>query len=123
MEVFTYVIIGLLSGLFMGTIGIGGASIVIPLLIKTGFSFMEALTLTLVIQLLPTSLLGVYEYRKHIRIIPTLIFALGSFFGIYAGSLLVTKKVLSEKTLYKIFTVTISSISILYIYRHFILES
>lgn len=102
MNYLTYIIIGLLSGISMGAIGIGAGMISMPLLILSGLSLNKAVAITMVMQLLPQSIPGVINYWKDIIWIYALLVVFGSILGVYLGSYLTTNKILKEKLLYKI---------------------
>ena len=94
-----YLLIGILSGVSMGIIGVGAGMLTIPLLLYTGLSVQEAVATSLIIQLLPQSLPGVMLYwnKKVINlklIIISAFLLIGSLIGIYIGSYLVTKNMM-----------------------------
>ena len=103
-QVLVYILIGCITGLSMGTTGVGAGLIAIPLLVYSGLGVKEAVATTMVMQLLPQSLPGVLHYRPHIRWVPSLLVIVGSVLGIWAGSVLVTKNHLTEKTMYRLLT-------------------
>ena len=59
-----YLLIGVLSGVSMGIIGVGAGMITIPLLLYTGLSVQQAVATSLIIQLLPQSLPGCLLYTS-----------------------------------------------------------
>lgn len=113
-----YFLIGSITGISMGTLGVGAGIISIPLMIKTGLTIKEAVAAGMVMQLLPQSIGGVYNYRKSIVWIPTILLILGSVFGIWIGSYMVNKNLISEKYLYKMLTI-ILFISTIYFYYNY----
>jgi len=104
-----YVLIGILSGISMGTIGIGAGIITMPLLILTGMSVNKAVGCILLMQLLPQSLPGVliYHREKNIEYESAFIVILGSILGIIIGSLLISHKIVDEPMCYKIITLVL----------------
>ena len=83
-----YLIIGLLSGFFLGMIGIGAGLFTIPVLIMTGLSINEATITALIIQLLPQTIPGVIIYfnKKMIKldiVYISLLILIGSFIGVW----------------------------------------
>jgi uncharacterized protein len=78
---------GLVAGTLSGMIGIGGATIIIPVLVFLGFDQKMAQGTTLFVMLPPISLLAVMQYYKagHINMkiatIVAVFFFLGAFFG------------------------------------------
>ena len=105
-------LIGIFCGISMGSIGIGGGVIVMPLLVLYGISFKTAVAAIMVMQLFPQSILGVINYYKDINWYISLIILIGSFIGIYIGSYIVSNNYISELTIFKILTIMLIIISI-----------
>ncbi len=111
--VLTLVVIGLVSGMLSGLIGIGGGIIIVPALVFfLAFSQKAAQGTSLGILLLPVGILGVLQYYKqgHIDVGVVLIVSLGFLIGNYFGSKLALS--LPEGTLKKIFAVFMILIAI-----------
>ena len=121
MEYILYTLIGVLSGISMGTIGIGAGIITIPLLILTGMDINTAVGCVLLMQLLPQSLPGVIVYHReeYIHYESAFVVILGSILGIFIGSLLISYKVLTEEMCYKIITLVLIITTIMFIKQHF----
>ena len=121
MEYILYTLIGALSGISMGTIGIGAGIITIPLLILTGMDMNTAVGCVLLMQLLPQSLPGVIVYHReeYIHYESAFVVILGSILGIFIGSLLISYKVLTEEMCYKIITLVLIITTIMFIKQHF----
>jgi len=113
-----FLIIGSLAGISMGSIGIGAGLITMPLLIYSGLSIPQAVASAMVMQLLPQSAPGVYHYWNDILWTPTIFVVIGSIIGIWIGSIITTKKYISENTLYKIITVFLFISSIYFYVKH-----
>lgn len=100
------IIIGLLSGLLAGVLGVGGAIIVIPALVFIfGMSQHEAQGTSLAFMLPPIGILATWNYYKegYVNWKVALILAVLFFIGAYFGSKLAVD--LSDKLLRKIFGV------------------
>ena len=100
-----YFLIGAISGVSMGIIGVGAGMLTIPLLLYTGLSVQQAVATSLIIQLLPQSLPGVMLYVKKgvinwKLVIISVFLVLGSLVGIYLGSYLVTHDIITTCLLY-----------------------
>ena len=122
-----YIILGFVSGLFLGSIGIGAGLLTIPVLIKTGLTIKESVVISLIVQLIPQTIPGVIAYynQKLIRVdivYIALLIMLGSFFGVYIGANASIKNYISNKLLYRILTIVlfISSIYLYYNYWNYI---
>lgn len=81
-------VVGLLSGMLSGLIGVGGGIIIVPaLIILLGFSQQQAQGTSLGILLLPVGLLAVYNYYKKgfidikVVLIMSVAFVIGGWFG------------------------------------------
>ena len=100
-----YFLIGALSGISMGIVGVGAGMLTIPLLIYSGLSLQESVGISLIMQLLPQSLPGVMLYYNegnitYTTIIIALFVVFGSLLGIYLGSYLVNKNYVNLKFMY-----------------------
>ena len=115
-----YIMIGLISGISTGIIGIGAGILTNPLLIYSGMSLHTAVGCSLVMQLLPQSLPGVllYNSKNYINWIDSIVVVIGSSIGIFIGSWLATNNYISEKIAYKIMTILLIVISIIFTYQH-----
>ena len=98
-------LIGLIVGISMGATGIGAGLITVPLLIGSGVSFKEAVSATMVMQLLPQSFFGVKNYWNEINWSLSLRIIFTSIIGIFFGSKIVTDNIISELFMYKILTI------------------
>ena len=116
-----YTFIGVLSGISMGTIGIGAGIITIPLLIISGMDMNTAVGCVLLMQLLPQSLPGVIVYHRegYIHYESAFVVILGSILGIFIGSLLISYKVLTEEICYKIITFILIITTMMFIKQNF----
>ena len=100
-----YFLIGTISGLSMGIVGVGAGMLTIPLLIYTGLTMKQSVGISLIMQLLPQSLPGVIMYYKNgainLSIILIAMFVvIGSLVGIYMGSYLVHNDFVNLKSMY-----------------------
>jgi uncharacterized protein len=98
-----YLAAGALSGVAMGMIGVGGEAILVPLLLWLGMSVKEAVAVTLVLQLVPQTLPGVYMYYREgfVKWKPCLAVILGSLVGVTLGAYVATRAWVPEAVLYK----------------------
>jgi uncharacterized membrane protein YfcA len=81
--------LGLTAGVLSGMFGIGGGLVIVPALVWIfGFDIKTAVGTSLFVILLPTGLLGVWEYWKigNLRIAAGLWIAIGLFCGAYFGA-------------------------------------
>ena len=100
-----YFLIGALSGISMGVIGVGAGMLTIPLLLYSGLTLHESVGISLIMQLLPQSLPGVILYYKEGSITITtatiaMFVVIGSLIGIYFGSYLVHNNYINLKFMY-----------------------
>jgi len=113
MNVFFYLLLGLVTGIFSGLIGIGGAIIIIPALVLLfGLSQHAAQGTTLALMVPPIGLLAAWTYYKQGFVdfkIAGLI-CLGFFFGGLVGAKFATD--IPEDILRKIFGVILLAASL-----------
>jgi uncharacterized membrane protein YfcA len=92
MEYTLLIAIGIMIGIFSGLLGIGGAIILIPILVYGfGYTQVQATGTSLVALLLPVGALGVWQYYKsgliqNQNIKVGLIVAVGMFAGTFIGA-------------------------------------
>ncbi len=92
MNPFLYITLGLVAGIFGGLFGIGGGSIIIPVLVYLfAFSQHQAQGTTLAAMIPPIGLLAAYQYWKAGNVnVPVAVFiCIGFFVGGYIGGGLV----------------------------------
>lgn len=112
--------IGLVSGYFIGLVGIGAGVIMIPMLLYAGFTLQQAVAAGLFLQLIPQSLPAVYMYYKTNNFLfwESLILVVGSTVGTLLGAYQSSHGWLSKRTLYIIlFTLMVVS-SVYVFYKH-----
>ena len=110
----TFVCIGLFAGILMGFIGIGGGVIMIPLLLKSGLSMLEAVAITLVLQTVPQGLPALIQYNKmgHVNWGKAILVVVGSTFGMTLGAYVATKQFIPENIVKKGFAVLVTLIGL-----------
>jgi uncharacterized membrane protein YfcA len=99
-------VIGIITGVMAGMLGIGGGLVVIPALVMVmGMSQQSAQGTSLAMMLPPIGIIAVYNYYKagHVDIRFALLLAAAFIFGSYFGSKLAIK--LPTEVLKKIFGV------------------
>lgn len=113
-----YVVIGVVAGILSGLLGIGGATIIIPILVFIyGFSQQQAQGTTLALLLLPLGILAIVPYYQQgyidVKVAPLL--AIGFVFGGYVGARVATS--LPSATLGKIFGVVLVLLGLRFLLR------
>lgn len=78
----------------------------------------QAVATAMVMQLLPQSAPGVYNYWKDILWIPSLLVVLGSILGIWFGSYIVRQKIVSNRFLYRTITIFLFVSSVYFFITH-----
>jgi uncharacterized protein len=111
-EVVKMFVLGLAAGVLSGLFGIGGGLVIVPALVLIfGFDTKMAIGTSLFVILLPTGLLGVWEYWKNgdLKIAAGLWIALGVFFGAYFGAKLAgTLSAIAMRRLYAVFLLAVA---------------
>ena len=113
MNIFLYILLGLVAGIFSGLIGIGGAIIIIPVLVLLfGLSQHTAQGTTLALMVPPIGLLAALAYYKQGFV--DLKIAAFICVGFFIGGLLGAKFAIGipEQLLKKIFGVVLLAVSI-----------
>lgn len=97
-----YFIIGIISGFFIGLVGIGAGVIVVPGLTLAGMTIKQAVTTGLFLQAIPQTLPGFFLFRKkgHFELGPTLVVLLGSLIGVFAGAYIHYEEAISDRNVY-----------------------
>ena len=113
-----YLTIGIVTGISMGSTGMGAGLISMPLLIYSGLTIKESVAVAMVMQLFPQSIPGVINYWNNIKWIPTIFVIIGSIFGIWLGSYLVKNNILTEKIMYRIITIFLFITTIYFYLKH-----
>lgn len=106
-------VIGVITGVMAGMLGIGGGLVVIPALVMImGMSQQTAQGTSLAMMLPPIGILAAYNYYKagHVDIKFALLLAVAFIVGSYFGSKLAIK--LPQETLKKIFGIFLLLVSI-----------
>ena len=104
MSISLYIALGLLAGICSGFLGLGGGTIIIPVLVYAfGLTQHQAQGTTLALMVPPVGLLAVlkYYYEGNVNIQIAIFVCLGFFFGGLLGAYLVTP--VPEPILKKIF--------------------
>jgi uncharacterized membrane protein YfcA len=112
-ETIQFIILGLAAGILSGLLGIGGAIIIVPILVYFfGFDQKMAQGTTLAMLLPPVGLLGVWQYYNagNVNLKVAGIMCIGLFVGAYFGGYLANQ--VSSDTLRKFFGVVLLLVSI-----------
>ena len=89
LNIFLYVLLGLVAGVMSGLLGIGGGLIIVPALVfMFGLSQHAAQGTTLALMIPPIGLLAAWAYYKggHVDVKMAAFICLGFFFGGYLGA-------------------------------------
>ncbi|MEJ5264433.1 MAG: sulfite exporter TauE/SafE family protein [Bacteroidales bacterium] len=107
------IVTGLIAGFVSGTLGVGGAIIIVPFLVYLlGMHQHEAQGTSLLVLVLPVGILALINYAKSgyvnykYAIVLVIMFVIGSYFG---SKLAIA---LPEKTLQKIFALLLLGVAI-----------
>lgn len=103
MNYLLFIVIGLVTGISIGIIGIGAGILMMPLLIASGVPIHTAVATGLALQLVPQSLPGLLLYHKkgHVNWTISICTIIGSLFGITIGAYLVNNEYVKEKDMYR----------------------
>ena len=103
MDEIIYTIIGFITGISVGAVGIGAGSLLMPILIMMGIPIKTAIATGLFIQLIPQSLPGLWLYYKngHVNMKLSFWVIIGSLLGTTFGAYIINYNYISEKYMYK----------------------
>jgi uncharacterized membrane protein YfcA len=113
MNILLYLILGLVAGTFSGLIGIGGGTIIVPVLVFLfGLSQHQAQGTTLALLVPPIGFLAAWTYYKqgYVDLRIAALICVGFFLGGLVGAKLATK--LSNVVLERIFGIALLLISL-----------
>ena len=113
MNIFLYIALGLLAGIFSGFLGLGGGTVIIPALVYVfGLSQHQAQGTTLALMVPPIGLLAAlkYYYEGNVNIQIAIFICLGFFIGGLLGAYLVTP--VPDPVLKKIFGIFLIGVAI-----------
>jgi uncharacterized membrane protein YfcA len=113
MNIILYLLLGLIAGIFSGLIGIGGATIIIPVLVLLfGLSQHTAQGTTLALMVPPIGLLAAWTYYRagYVDLKIAAIICAGFFFGGLIGARLATE--IPNQLLRRIFGVVLFLMSL-----------
>ena len=118
----TYLLLGTITGISTGMIGVGAGILLVPCLIMSGLSIQSATATALMLHLVPQSFGGVWLYYRngYLDMEVSLLVIMGAVIGITIGSYLVVNNYVSEKQIYHILTILATIIVIyLWVFRFF----
>lgn len=119
----TYIAL-LLFAIFVGTIigiiGIGGGILLLPFLIYFDFSIQQAVAISLFLNAIPNTLPALYMYYKEgfFLIKPSIIASIGTILGTILGGYIGSKKLISDKIIYRLYTFILLCLTIYMFYYY-----
>ena len=115
-----FVIVGIISGFFIGLLGIGSGVITIPGLTLAGMTLQQAVTTGLMLQAVPQTIPGflLYEKKGHFQWEESMYVLVGSLLGVFMGALLQNYYILNEKYLYILLSIILVISGVYTYYRH-----
>lgn len=118
-----FILVGIISGISMGIVGVGAGMITMPLLICSGIDIKSAVGISLIMQLLPQSLPGVMMYYKNNYInketlLVSLYLIIGALIGTYTGANMVHSNYINEKMIYSALSIILLYGGLYIIYNH-----
>ena len=109
-----FLVIGLCCGLLAGTLGAGGYSIMMPLLMWSGMSYAEAVAVGLAVNSVPQGAPGLYLYYKKgkWRVNESIAVIIGSTIGVLIGAYIITTYKIPQLLLTRILAISMILIGI-----------
>lgn len=123
MNYIAFLLVGLISGFFIGLIGIGSGVIVVPGLTMAGMTVKQAITTGLMLQAVPQTIPGflIYHDNGHFKWEESILTLIGSFFGVVIGASMSYYSFVSDENMYRLLSI-ILVISGCYVYYKNILN-
>ena len=118
-----YLIIGLITGITIGLMGIGAGVLMIPLLIYTGLNIKQAVAIGLFLQVIPQTIpaLIMHYNNNTLPIYEAILTTIGSLFGITLGSYILINELIPIKIIYTLLSISLIYVSIYIFYNNVIL--
>lgn len=97
-----FILVGMITGGLMGLVGIGGGLLLLQFLIWAGMTFKQAVSVTLIMQIIPQTLPAAYMYYKngHVKVKETVYTIIGSAIGVTIGAYIANYYNINDKFLY-----------------------
>ena len=115
-----FLLVGVISGFFIGLLGIGSGVIVVPGLTLAGLTVKQAITTGLLLQAIPQTIPAflLYEKKGHFKWTETMITLVGSFIGVILGAIYQDYNILSDQQLYTMLSIILILSGIQVFYRN-----
>lgn len=118
-----FILVGIISGISMGIVGVGAGMITMPLLLCSGIDIKSAVGISLIMQVLPQSLPGVMMYYKNNYItketlLVSLYLIIGALLGTYTGATMVHSNYINDKMIYGAMSIILLYGGLYIIYNH-----
>jgi uncharacterized membrane protein YfcA len=100
---------GFISGIAMGLVGIGGGAILMPLLLFSGLTLAQAVSVILFTHIVPQTLPGliIYYNQGHFLFKESILVVIGSLIGTTLGAYMIKKNYIPKKILYYLMVATL----------------
>lgn len=107
MNYIAFLLVGLISGFFIGLIGIGSGVIVVPGLTMAGMTVKQAITTGLMLQAVPQTIPGflIYHDNGHFKWEESILTLIGSFFGVVIGASMSYYSFVSDENMYRLLSI------------------
>lgn len=114
------ILVGIISGFFIGLLGIGSGIITIPGLTLAGMTLQQSITTGLMLQAVPQTIPAflMYEKKGHFKWEYSMYVLLGSLIGIFIGAVVQNNFILNDQYLYTLLSIILVISGIYTYYRN-----
>lgn len=116
----SYILIGLITGITIGLMGIGAGVIMIPLLVYTGLNIKQSVAIGLFLQVIPQTLPALIMHHKNntLPIYQAFFTTIGSLIGITIGTYILINEIIPLKYIYYLLSAILIYVAIYIIIKN-----
>jgi len=120
MNKIAFILVGIITGFFIGLLGIGSGIILIPGLTVAGMTLKQSITTGLMVQAVPQTIPAFLLYHKkgHFEWEQSMYVLLGSFVGLMIGATIQYYSLINDRNLYTILCILLVTSGCYLYYRH-----
>lgn len=113
-------ILSVFVGILVGVIGNGADILLLPILVHYGYSFQEAVAISLFLSIVPSTIPGLILYHKNgfFKLAPAITVLIAVIIGIIIGSYIGSNKMIADKWLYRMYVVLMFGMTVYLLTYH-----
>ena len=112
--------LSVLVGIFVGVLGNGADILLLPILVHYGYSFQEAVAISLFLSIIPSTIPGLLLYNKNgfFKLMPGITVLIAITVGIIIGSYIGSNKIIADKWLYRAYVILMFGMTVYLLTYH-----